>query len=243
VRRILGVLLLGAIVAAGEGISPAEAATRSGPFGPVVARTVALRSVTVDTSLDAYPAGGGQLRGGATTVVDLAHGRASGFVEIQPETNFLWWRDARGVLVESLAVDIQDETATRSDPDPSWSPPAATRAATFALLSPLRDARHVRHTTGDRYEFILPMTRLNARLRAAMQATSPNLGDTFAGLGGHYITGTGTAYVARNRVVRVEYVFHGPNLRPSAAISWGLSRLGRSHPEAPPGPLTARPVD
>jgi hypothetical protein len=212
-------------------------------FAPLLRRTLALHSVTVDTSLDAYPADGSQLRGTADTIVDLAAGRASGSAEIEPRTDTQWWRDGDAVLLQGFAVDIRGMTVTITDPDPAWSPPLATKGATFALMRLLRDARSVHRLPGGRFRFTLPMPRLDRRLRVAMQLTSPNLGDVFSGLTGRYTRGTGTAYVAHGRIVRVEYVVHGAGDRPSAAISSGLSRLGRSRPDPPPGPLTARPVD
>ena len=244
-RRILGAAVA-AIVLAACSSGSAAVARRDTPsarrvFGPLLRRTEALGSVTTDTSLDAYPADGGQLRGTATTTIDFGTGRASGYVEIQPATAFEWWRQGDGVFLQGIAVDVGDLTTTISDPDPSWSPPRAGRADTFSLLALLRDARHLHHLPGGRYRFTLPMDRGDQALRNAMQLNAPNLGDTFAGLSGRYTRGTGTAFVAHRRIVRAEFVFHGRHALPSAAVTIGLSRLGRSRPDGPPGPLTARP--
>jgi hypothetical protein len=245
VRRLLvGLVALGLTATLGPATASASPrAADARVFAPLLRKTLALHSVTVDTSLDAYPADGSQLRGTADTIVDLTAGRASGYAEIEPTTNIQWWRDGEAVLLQGFAVDIHGMTVTITDPDPTWSPPLATKGATFALVNLLREARAVHRAPGGRFRFTLPMSRLDRRLRVAMQLTSPNLGDVFSGLTGRYTRGSGTAYVAHGRIVRVEYVVHGPDARPSAAISSGLSRLGRSHPDPPPGPLTARPVD
>jgi len=239
--RILGPAVVVLVAGGGTG-STADHASAHAVFGPLLRRTEALDSVTTDTSLDAYPADGIPRRGTADTIVDFTAHRASGSVEIQPDTNFQWWREGDGVFLQGFSVDISSETVTITDADPSWSPPKAARADTFGLLTLLRDARDVQRLPGDRYRFSLPMARGDRALRVAMQLNSPNLGDALAGIAGEYTRSSGTAYVARGRIVRVEYLFHGRRPRPSAAVTIGLSGLDRSSPESSPGPITARPT-